>query len=124
AQAPPKADITATPACREILNHHSRARVHDARGRKEVRFETPDRRALVEADLRDAPPRLDVGSLDPDDLFGLQVEVFPGAELRLAVLIGEDAGEDRFLIAVHLDLPPLDGEDPGGHRNVRGPLPQ
>src|SRR5256885_17267666 len=70
-----------------------------------------------------APPRLDVGALDPEDLFGLQLKVLPGAELGLAGLIGEDAGEDRFRVAVDLDLPPLDGEDSGRDRDVRGSFP-
>ncbi len=117
-------DVGGAASFREVLDPHTRARVQHVRGGKQVRFETRDRRALVEADLRDAPPRLDVGSLDPKDLFGLQLKVLPGAELGLAGLIREDAGEDRFRVAVDLDLPPLDGKDSGRDCDVRGPLPQ
>src|SRR2546426_8346900 len=123
-QDPSHGDVRGATAFREILNPHARARTQHVRGGKQVRLETRDRRALVKADLRDAPPRLDVGALDPEDLFGLQLKVLPGAELGLAGLIGEDAGEDRFRVAVDLDLPPFDGEDSGRDRDVRGSFPQ
>src|SRR5256885_2151282 len=123
-QDPSHGDVGGAASLREILDPHARARVEHVRGWKQVRFEPGDRRALVEADLRDAPPRLDVGAFDPEDLFDLQVKVLPGAELGLAGLVGKDAGEDRFRIAVDLDLPPLDGKDSGRDRDVRGPLPQ
>src|SRR5256712_11081628 len=78
----------------------------------------------MDVGLGDAPPRLNVASLDPEDFFGLQVEVFPRTELGLAGLVREDAGEDGLRVSIDLDLAPLDGEDAGRDGNVRGPLPQ
>src|SRR5213079_1892757 len=98
--------------------------VEPLRRRQQVRLQPGDRRPLVEAHLRDAPPRFDVGPFDADDLVRLEGEVLPRAELRLAGLVREDAGEDGLSGPVDLDLAPLDGQDARGHGDVRRTLPQ
>src|SRR5438105_5332097 len=96
--------VGGAPSLREVLDPHPRADVEPLGRRQEVRLQPSDRRPLVEADLRDAPPRLDVGPFDAQDLVRLQGEVLPRAELRLAGLVREDAGEDGLRRPIDLDL--------------------
>src|SRR2546422_511966 len=59
----------APPSFGEVLDPQARARVQPVGGGKRVRFDPGDPPPLVNADLGDAPPRLDVGPLDSEDLF-------------------------------------------------------
>src|SRR6266571_3814492 len=121
-QDPSHGDVGPAAALREVLDPHPRAKPQLRPRRQEVRLEPRDRRAFVEADLRDAPPRLHVRAFDPQHLVLLQPEVLPRAELRLARFVRQDAREDGFRRAVHLDLAPLDGEDARGDGDVRSAL--
>src|SRR6266571_3417059 len=105
-QDPSHGDVGPAAALRQVLDPHPRAEAQLRRRGQEVRLEPRDRRAFVEADLRDAPPRLHVRALDPQHLVLLQAEVLPRAELRLARLVRQDAREDGLRRAIHLDLAP------------------